>query len=222
MNELWGTLAHYSAALIGGYLLGSIPDTYLLTRLFAHKDLRRSGTGVLSVTNTYRTAGLFPAVLATLWHIALGAVVVLLAWWLLPEAGRPLPAWVLSWGLPFWLTPPLRLAPAFALMGAFLGQNWPLYLPRGNGRGRTCWNAGMVLISPLVFAFDGIFWFLGWGLGRRPGVGSILTNGALPFLMYLFTGSWVMVGLGVAFAAIFMIKLGQGGHEWTRQVPAAE
>ncbi len=222
MNGIWPILVRYSAALVGGYLVGSIPDTYLLTCLFAHKDLRRSGTGVLSVTNTYRTAGLFPAVLATLWHIALGAAVVLLARQFLPEAGQPLPSWLLSWGLPSWLTPPLQVAPVLALMGAFLGQNWPLYLPGGNGRGRTCWNAGMALISPLVFAVDGLFWFLGWGLGHRPGVGSIITNGILPFLMYLFTGSWPMVGLGVAFAAIFMVKLGQGGHEWTRQVPQVE
>ena len=45
------------------YLLGSISFAIIITRLFAHKDVRSEGSGNAGMTNVLRTTGKLPAVL---------------------------------------------------------------------------------------------------------------------------------------------------------------
>ena len=52
--------AQIAFALVGGYLIGSIPFAYLVTKLLTGRDIRRLGTGNVGVMNTIRQAG-FPA-----------------------------------------------------------------------------------------------------------------------------------------------------------------
>lgn len=220
----WALVGRCVLALVFGYLLGSIPDTYLLTRWFAGKDLRRLGTGNLTVSNTLRHAGLLAGVLGYVWHILVAFLVIVLSWWLLPETVQPEPAWVEALGrrLPDrmrWLTPGVESTPMCAVTGAFLGQNWPVYLPGSSGRGRTVFSAGLLVLAPLVLAADATLWVLGYALTRKPAVGAIVANVGLPVVMWVFTGSWVWFALGAAAGAVFLVQVLQGGHEWGQLFP---
>lgn len=65
--------------LLGAYLLGSTPTSYVVARVFAGIDLRQFGSGNLGATNLYRAMGWKAAVPVALYDIAKGAVPVLLA-----------------------------------------------------------------------------------------------------------------------------------------------
>ena len=62
-----------------GYILGSIPFSLLIARLFGVPDLRKVGSGNTGATNVMRTAGKFPALIAALLDIGKGVAAVLLA-----------------------------------------------------------------------------------------------------------------------------------------------
>src|SRR6266849_975408 len=67
---------HLAAAAIAGYLLGSIPFAFLLSRRHGI-DLRRVGSGNVGATNVLRTTGVGAAVMALCLDAAKGSVAVL-------------------------------------------------------------------------------------------------------------------------------------------------
>jgi len=63
----WGLSAPYLlAALLGGYVLGSIPFGLILTRLAGMGDIRAIGSGNIGATNVLRTGNKFLALLTLL------------------------------------------------------------------------------------------------------------------------------------------------------------
>ena len=67
------------AALLGGYLLGSIPFGVLLTRAFGAGDLRQIGSGNIGATNVLRTGRKGLAAATLLLDMGKGLAAVLLA-----------------------------------------------------------------------------------------------------------------------------------------------
>ena len=47
----------YIGCIILGYLLGSIPNGYLIGKLIYHKDVRKEGSGNIGSTNVGRVCG---------------------------------------------------------------------------------------------------------------------------------------------------------------------
>jgi glycerol-3-phosphate acyltransferase PlsY len=54
----------FVALLVGAYLLGSIPFSYLVARLYGVGDVRKVGSGNVGATNVMRSAGRVPGVIA--------------------------------------------------------------------------------------------------------------------------------------------------------------
>ena len=70
-----------AAAALGGYLLGSIPFGFLLTRLAGLGDIRSTGSGNIGATNVLRTGRKDVAALTLLLDGGKGALAIGLAAW---------------------------------------------------------------------------------------------------------------------------------------------
>ena len=100
-----------AAALLLGYLLGSIPFGVLLTRMAGAGDLRQIGSGNIGATNVLRTGRKGLAAATLLLDLTKGAAAVLLAERLLPGTG------------------------VLAGLGAFFGHCYPVWLRFRGGKG---------------------------------------------------------------------------------------
>ncbi|MFT4026098.1 MAG: glycerol-3-phosphate 1-O-acyltransferase PlsY [Novosphingobium sp.] len=119
---------NWIAALLLGYALGSIPFGVVLTRLFQAGDLREIGSGSTGATNVLRTGRKGLAAATLLLDLAKGAVAVLLARHLFPEAVTiAAAAAVIGHCFPIWLK--FKGGKGVAtLMGVCLGLAWPIAL----------------------------------------------------------------------------------------------
>ncbi len=70
-------------AFLLGYVLGSIPSAYLFTRWAIGRDIRRLGGGNVGGLNTFREAGLLPAIGVAAIDLGKGATTVAMAHWAL-------------------------------------------------------------------------------------------------------------------------------------------
>jgi glycerol-3-phosphate acyltransferase PlsY len=115
-----------TAALLMGYLLGSIPFGILLTRMAGAGDLRSIGSGNIGATNVLRTGRKGLAAATLLLDLAKGAAAVLLVERLFPGDGMLAAAGALiGHCYPVWLR--FRGGKGVAtLMGVVLALHWPI------------------------------------------------------------------------------------------------
>jgi glycerol-3-phosphate acyltransferase PlsY len=100
-----------AAAILLGYLLGSIPFGLILTRLGGAGDLRTIGSGNIGATNVLRTGRKGLAAATLVLDMAKGYAAVTLAEYLFPGNG------------------------GIAAAGAFLGHCYPVWLKFDGGKG---------------------------------------------------------------------------------------
>ena len=115
-------------ALLGGYLLGSVPFGLLLAMAAGKGDIRAIGSGNIGATNVLRTGSKGLAAATLLLDGAKGFVAVWLAWRYLPEAaGAAALGAVLGHCFPVWLK--FRGGKGVATtLGVCLGLAWPIGL----------------------------------------------------------------------------------------------
>jgi glycerol-3-phosphate acyltransferase PlsY len=118
----------FAIALVGGYLIGSIPFGLLLTRAAGLGDIRGIGSGNIGATNVLRTGRKGLAIATLLLDALKGVAAVLLARWFLGEqdlvAGT---AAVLGHTMPVWLGFKGGKGGATGL-GVCLAAMWPVGL----------------------------------------------------------------------------------------------
>jgi len=192
----WWIVAGY---LVGAFLVGSVPFSYLVARAVSGVDLRRVGTGTVSGTGVERTSGFVPMAVAGLLDIGKGvAAVVLFA------GSHPLLA-------------------AFGAGAAAAGHNWSAFLGGAGGRAIS-----VALGVCLTMAWPGaVVLALGLGIGRlfrQTGLGSFLAQAALPAAL-ASTAGWPstvadpLVGgaLGAALVVPMWVKRLMGNAPLRRQ-----
>lgn len=166
-------------ALLGGYLLGSIPFGLLLTRMAGAGDLRAIGSGNIGATNVLRTGRKGLAAFTLLLDAAKGAAAVLVAGTIAPE-----------------------LAP-LAGVGAFFGHLYPVWLRFHGGKG-VATMLGVVLAlhwqSGLVFA---VVWLGALALTRYSSVGGMSAAIAAP----VAAAGWGDFGDSLLFLAFALMVL---------------
>ncbi|MHB2165958.1 glycerol-3-phosphate 1-O-acyltransferase PlsY [Alsobacter sp. R-9] len=154
-----------AAALVLGYLLGSIPFGLLLTRLAGTQDLRSIGSGNIGATNVLRT-GRKDLAAATLVGDALkGTAAVLIA---------------ARWG------EPAALAGA---IGAFAGHLFPVWLGFKGGKGVATFLGTLIgLAWPVAAGFAAIW--IGMAYAFRYSSLSALVASAMTPVLLAFVGRW--------------------------------
>jgi glycerol-3-phosphate acyltransferase PlsY len=185
-----------SALLIAsGYLLGSIPTSYLAGRLVRNIDLRQYGSGTVSGSMVYEHVGRWIVVPVGLFDIAKGAF----------------PAWL---GLQLGLG---EFASVAAGTAAVIGHNWPVYLRFTGGRGLSPYMGMMLVIFPWGTAWLLGFLAVGFLLGDSApwALSSLLTT---PLLVY-FMGGPVTVYLAVI--AMLIVTLAKRLEANRRPLPPA-
>jgi acyl phosphate:glycerol-3-phosphate acyltransferase len=120
--------------LLLSYLAGSIPFGLLLTRIFAHRDVREAGSGNIGATNVARVAGKRVGLLTLVLDALKGAMPVVIA--------RHLPDFHLD------TLPPTMLLPALAGLAALVGHCYPVWLRFRGGKGVATGLGVIMAFSP--------------------------------------------------------------------------
>jgi acyl phosphate:glycerol-3-phosphate acyltransferase len=152
----------YAAALIFGYLCGSIPFGVLLTRLSGAPDLRSVGSGNIGATNVLRTGRKFLAAATLAGDILKGTVAV-----------API-------GFVFG-----RDAALYAALGAFLGHLFPVWLGFKGGKGVATY-IGLLLglaLWPALIAFC-LIWIAIAAVSRYSSLAALIATAATPVVLW--------------------------------------
>jgi len=169
------------AALVFGYLLGSIPFGLLVTRAAGLGDVRNIGSGNIGATNVLRTGSKKLAALTLLLDALKGTVAVLLVRLYAPEAAL------------------------LAGFGAFLGHLFPVWLGFRGGKGVATYLGvliGLAWQGALVFA---VVWLLVAFLARYSSLAALVAAVAVPIALY-FLGHHDTAILFAIMSVIIFIK----------------
>jgi len=145
------------------YLLGSIPFSYLIVRLKAHKDVRSVGSGNVGATNAMRAAGKTAGIAALLLDIGKGIAAVLIA--------RRLGA-----------APALVGAAAFFVM---LGHCYPVWLRFQGGKGVATTAGAMGALAPPAMALSVLAFLAVVAWKRYVSLGSMTAAVSFPWFVFL-------------------------------------
>jgi acyl phosphate:glycerol-3-phosphate acyltransferase len=161
---------YLAAALLFGYLLGSIPSGLLLTRLAGLGDIRSIGSGNIGTTNVLRTGRKDLAALTLAGDALKGTAAVLLA-------ARFGPDQAVSAGL-----------------GAFLGHLFPVWLAFKGGKGVATYLGVLLGLSwPVGLAFAAI-WIAVAFVTRYSSLSALAASLMTPFAL-AWRGEWQLAEL---------------------------
>jgi glycerol-3-phosphate acyltransferase PlsY len=191
-------MAKFAAVVILGYLLGSIPIGYLLTRRQAKVDVTAYGSGKVGATNVLRTAGHKSAFLVAGLDILKGVLAVVLAGLIV---GR---GYLVVGNIGFGTL----VAQVLAALAAVVGHNWSVFLGFRGGRGVATFFGGLIALCPIAALVGGEIIVIGAGLTQYVSLGSIagvvgayailvpltILNGfPLEYLLYALVGSVIII-----------------------------
>ena len=162
-------LPAYAAALLFGYLCGSIPFGLLLTRLAGTQDIRAIGSGNIGATNVLRTGRKGLAAATLIGDALKGTFGVLLVYWYYGSEYR-------------YFAHELAL-PAAA--GAFLGHLFPVWLGFKGGKGVATYIGLLLALAwPIAIAFM-LIWAAVAALTRYSSLAALVASAATPFALWL-------------------------------------
>lgn len=153
--------------LLASYLLGAIPTSYLVSRIFAKIDLRQHGSGNLGATNLYRVLGWKYAVPVALFDIAKGVIPVLV------------------------FAPRASSSQLFALAcgaAAIAGHVFSVFVGFKGGKGVATAAGVMLGLTPLALGIAAVVWAVLVRLTGYVSLGSIIAAAVLPIAVYFLEG----------------------------------
>ncbi len=177
-------------AIVLGYLLGSIPSAYLVTRLVKGVDIRQLGGGNVGGLNVFREVGIWAAAAVGIVDLGKGAAAVAIAHWV------------------------LGLSPAFVLLAglaSIIGHNWMVWLKFSGGKGMGPLIGSLFVLMPLYGYWQGLPIFFGvvlipFAITRNVALSMGIGVFSLPLITWLGTKSLTATYIAVALLAVIIIK----------------
>ena len=171
-------------AILGGYLLGSLPFGYWVPRLVRGEDIRTKGSGNVGASNVFRVYGRSLGVPVALLDLAKGFAAASLGLWI---GGA--------------------LIGVLAAAAAMIGHARPVFLRFEKG-GKMVATAGgaTFALAPLAAFCCIVLWLVAFLVTRYASLASIVTAIGLAVFVLLFDYSWPIVVFGVA-GAVAVIAL---------------
>jgi glycerol-3-phosphate acyltransferase PlsY len=173
-----GTLLHLLAALVVGYLLGSIPFGVIFTRMAGLGDIRKVGSGNIGATNVLRTGHKGLAAATLVGDALKGTAAVLIA--------------------SYWGGPPLATV---AALGAFLGHLFPIWLGFKGGKGVATFIGVLIGLKPLAALIFAAIWLGVAFTSRYSSLSALVASAASPVAL------WLLGEPGMAAMAVILVAL---------------
>ncbi|MEN6350961.1 MAG: glycerol-3-phosphate 1-O-acyltransferase PlsY [Syntrophomonas sp.] len=165
------------------YLIGSIPFSYLFTRLFTKQDIRKKGSGNVGATNVLRTSGKSIALLALTGDLLKG---VIAAWIGKHAGGQAL----------------LIICP----VAAVIGHCYPVFLKFRGGKG-VATAAGVILVlMPSVCLILLLSFIAICAVSRYVSLGSVLAAALFPVMTIVITKSWPYFTMSLIIALVVIYR----------------
>lgn len=155
----------YAVALIGSYILGSIPFGLLLASVAGLGDIRSIGSGNIGATNVLRTGNKTVALLTLLCDILKGAAAVAAVRWVWPDA---------------------TLLPAAAGLAAVVGHLFPVWLKFKGGKGVATAGGALLTLAWPIGVISAAIWLLVAIVFRYSSLASLIAVASTPLLAFYY------------------------------------
>ncbi len=168
---------------VAGYVLGSLPWGYWLSRFVTGKDIRQVGSKGTGAANVWRHAGFKMFFIVALLDIGKGSAAAAIGL----AVGGPSGAVV-------------------AGIGALIGHWRPLFLGFRRGGKIVATTVGVVLVmAPLAAVVMAVVWWMVLLATRYTSVASITAALVLPVLVLVFGGTWAEVFFTLGAALVIIV-----------------
>jgi len=171
-------------SLIIGYLLGSIPTAYIVSRIRKDTDIRTIGSGNMGGANVMREIGTHEGVLVGLFDIAKGAGAILIA-----QALNVSELWIFGAGF-----------------AAVLGHNFPVFAGFRGGRGSATIIGIFLVLAPAATLVTLVVVAIPFFASRKFGGAVIIGLALLPLFIWLLEGSLSLVRYALAVDLFMLIR----------------
>jgi glycerol-3-phosphate acyltransferase PlsY len=177
---------------IFGYLCGSLPFAFWITKVIKGVDVRDAGSGHISTTNTIRQAGWVPGILVLILDMGKGF----------------LPTFIANEFAPFeWVVP-------FTTALAVAGHCWPLFAQFRGGMGLATAAGSMLAIYPFGIPLALLILLPLTLILKHSARASLISSLLYAPLLFLFGAArmivWVAAAMGIVLAIRFTI-------DWNRE-----
>ena len=179
-----------AAAVIGGYLLGSIPFGVIATRLGGAGDVRSIGSGNIGATNVLRTGRKDLALITLLGDGGKGALAVFIAWLLTRNAGTQAQA----------------LLTSLAGGSAFLGHLFPVWLKFKGGKGVATFFGTLLAAAWPVGMAAGATWIVMALLFRISSLAALTAVALAPIYVFLLDRPYPIAVMALFMALLIYIR----------------
>ena len=165
------TLLASAAALLAGYLVGSLSFAVIFSRLLGLSDPRSYGSGNPGATNVLRSGHRGAAILTLAFDALKGYAPVVLTLIYGPR-----------WGL-------TETTAAFVGLAAFVGHLWPVFFRFKGGKGVATAAGALMAINPWLGAATLLSWIIIAAFFRYSSLASIVAAAFAPFYQLLIWGA---------------------------------
>ena len=179
-----------AAALIGGYLLGSIPFGVIVMKAAGAGDPRAIGSGNIGATNVLRSGRRDLAALTLLGDGGKGAVAVLIAWLATRGAGDRAQAALTS----------------LAGGAAFFGHIFPIWLRFKGGKGVATFFGTLLAAAWPVGLLAGATWILMAAVFRISSLAALTAALLAPLFVFLVHRPTPVAVLAAVMAVLIYIR----------------